>query len=291
MFLIIKFHLQGLRSPKIRSLLIVNEVVFGQAKRSKWDIMDRNKLENILRMDIDVIFSASEVSESRVKGKTAVVIDVLRATSVMVTALSNGASKVVPVLSPGEAFSYRANCREKVILAGERNADPIEGFDFGNSPLDMLPAYIKEATLVMTTTNGTRAFRCAESASQLLIAAFLNAKSTTEALLHFDDIVLIGSGSNGVFTMEDTLCAGYLVHLIEHEGGCRLNLSDSAVASRQLFLNAQFNIHEIASQGRHYSLLKSKGLDDDLEYCFRMNELNIVCQRKEEAILAVPGIG
>lgn len=237
-------------------------------------------------MQIDVIFSASEVNPSRVKGKTVVVIDVLRATSVMVTALDNGAKKVVAVLSPAEGFDYRNKTTEKVVLAGERNSDKIDGFDFGNSPLDMTGHNIKGCTLVMTTSNGTRAIRNSAASSELFVTAFLNAKATVGALAGFQDIVLVCSGSNGTFTMEDTLCAGYLVDLLMEQNDS-VELTDATVASRQLYLMVQENIHELAGKGRHYSLLKGKGLMADLEYCFQKNRVDIVCQRMENAIYAV----
>jgi len=236
-------------------------------------------------LHIDVIFSASEVNPSRINGKTVVVIDVLRATSVMVTALNNGAKKVVPVLSPDEGFDYRNQTTEKVVLAGERNSDKIDGFDYGNSPLDMRPENIKGCTLVMTTSNGTRAIRNSSTAAELFVTSFLNAEATVCALNGYMDIVLVCSGSNGVFTMEDTLCAGYLIELLLDQNDA-VDLADAAMASSQLYLLARNNIHLLAAQGRHYALLKSKGLTADLEYCFLPNQIDMVCKRRKNSIYA-----
>jgi 2-phosphosulfolactate phosphatase len=235
-------------------------------------------------LKIDVIFSASEVELSRVKDKTAVVIDVLRATSVMVTALYNGASSVVPVLTPEEAFAYRAKATNKFILAGERYSEKIDGFDYGNSPLDMRPEIVKDGKLVITTSNGTRAIQNASGAADLFVAAFLNAEATINRLKRCNDVVLICSGTNDCFAMEDTLCAGYLIDLLTADN--RLDLSDAALGAFYLYTGVRNNMHAVASQGRHYSLLKHKGLDADLEYCFRKNQLNVVARRYEHFIVA-----
>lgn len=237
-------------------------------------------------MNLDVIFSASEVTSARVSGKTIVVIDVLRATSVMVTALNNGASRVIPVLSPGEAFEYKASHDGEIILVGERNASAIEGFDYSNSPLDMVPSVVKGRTLVMTTTNGTRAIRAAKDASELFVASFLNSKATAEILKQRKDVVLIASGSSGSFTMEDTLCAGYMVELLNSFAEISLELTDAAVAANQLFADARDNLHKLAALGNHYRLLKSKGLDEDLRYCFRRDCIDLVCTRENGAIVS-----
>jgi len=80
-------------------------------------------------MKVDVVFAAGDLSEAKVKGKVAIVIDVLRATSVMITALNYGAKDVIPVLSPEEAFSYKRENPKLVLLGGERDTLPIENFD------------------------------------------------------------------------------------------------------------------------------------------------------------------
>ena len=235
---------------------------------------------------LGVIFSASEISHDRVKGKVVVVIDVLRATSVMTTALNNGAHKIIPVLTPEEAFAIKKTAENKVVLAGERNADPIEGFDFGNSPLNMITENIQGVTLIMTTTNGTKAITNARMASELFVASFLNAVATVNAIEGFKDIVFIAAGTNGSFTLEDTLCSGYLASLLlERNENCFL--SDAATAAYQLFLSVEDDLQCFAAGGKHYKLLKRKGFEKDLDYCFRKNELNVVCKRQGNAIVAL----
>ncbi|MGM0376514.1 MAG: 2-phosphosulfolactate phosphatase [Bacteroidota bacterium] len=238
---------------------------------------------NVLK--IDVIFSASEIRSSAVKDKTVVVIDVLRATSVMVTALQNGASKVVPVLTPEAAFEYRDRSGPDVLLAGERNSELIEGFDHGNSPLDMTGETVRGKTIVITTTNGTRAINGSLEAADIFVAAFLNAGATVRELDGAEDVVLVCSGSNGGFTMEDTLCAGLMADSLALRNQDAV-LTDAVVAARQLYTHARTNIHRMAGEGRHYRLLWNKGYSEDLQYCFQPDLSQVVCRMKEGVLWA-----
>ena len=240
-----------------------------------------NQILGVLK--IHVIFSASEIRSSEVKDKTVVVIDVLRATSVMVTALHNGASKVVPVLTPEAAFEYRDRNGADVLLAGERNSDLIEGFDHGNSPLDMTEKTVKGKTIVITTTNGTRAIKGSLEAADILVASFLNAEATVRALDGSEEVVVVCSGSNGGFTMEDTLCAGLLADSLASENQEAV-LTDAAIAAKQLYRHAMTDIHKFAGEGRHYRLLWNKGYSDDLHYCFRPDLSRVVCRMTDGAL-------
>ena len=134
-------------------------------------------------MEIDIIGTAAEVSPERVEGRNVAVIDVFRATSVMVTALGNGAREIIPMTGIEESFRLRdrlvAEHRQQedpgpVLLGGERNTVIIEGFDLDNSPLRYTPEVVRDATIVMSTTNGTRAVNCAQGlANEIYIAALL----------------------------------------------------------------------------------------------------------------------
>lgn len=108
-------------------------------------------------MKIDIIISADDIVESKIEGKIAVVIDMFRATSVIVTALNNGCIEVIPYLTIEETIEHANKLnREERVLGGERNAIKIDGFDASNSPLEYTGELIKDKTLLMTTTNGTR---------------------------------------------------------------------------------------------------------------------------------------
>ncbi|WP_066631707.1 2-phosphosulfolactate phosphatase [Labilibacter marinus] len=237
-------------------------------------------------MKIDFIASAKEITEERVKGKTVVVIDVLRATSVMTTALANGAQQIIPVLSPEEAFNIQHKMgKEKVILGGERDAIPIQGFDYGNSPFSYTPDVIKNKTLVITTTNGTRAILHSKTAKRLLIASFLNDQAIIGAIKDDADIVFVASGSNDLFTLEDSLCAGKLA--FELAQSHQADLSDAAVAMCSLYEQHQTNLIAIASKGKHYQRLEKLGNIDDLEFCFKSDVYDVIPHYNKEGVIVI----
>ena len=215
---------------------------------------------------VDVIPTAKEASMQNVGSDTAVVIDVLRATSVMVTALNNGAAKIIPVLTPEEAFEVKSTSPE-VLLGGERLAEKIDGFDFGNSPLSYSADYVAGKTIVMTTTNGTRAILNSASAKHRYIACFLNARQVARQLREHQHIVFICSGADDSFTLEDALCAGYIIYLMKQDDP-GLAMSDFALAMMSMYSAAAFDVRSIAANGRHYRVLKDKGFLEDLDYCF-----------------------
>nr|WP_321412105.1 2-phosphosulfolactate phosphatase [uncultured Carboxylicivirga sp.] len=224
---------------------------------------------------IDVINTAQEVTFEKVQGKTVVVIDVLRATSVMTTAIQNNAEQIIPVLTPEEAFKIKEKIGDKAVLGGERHAELIPGFDYGNSPLSYTSEVIEGKSLIITTTNGTLAIRNALAADELLIASFLNAQAIVNHLRNTEDIILICSGNNGVYTLEDNLCAGYIISLFENEL-INFQLSDSALSSFNLYSSTQNDVHKLASKGHHYNVLKNKNFDKDLKECFTKSKYNVV---------------
>jgi 2-phosphosulfolactate phosphatase len=216
---------------------------------------------------IDVIATAREANSGNVGVDTAVIIDVLRATSVMVTALSNGARQIVPVLTPEEALEHKRH-NPDVLLGGERFAELIEGFDLGNSPLAYTPEVVNGKTIVMTTTNGTRAIINSSSAKNRYIACFRNAHEVARRLMAHENIVIVCSGADDLFTLEDALCAGYIISLMKQmEPG--ILLSDFAIAIYSLYMSAESDLNGTASKGRHFKVLENKGYFADLDYCFQ----------------------
>lgn len=226
-------------------------------------------------MKIDVILTAKEICPERVKDKTAVVIDVLRATSVMTTAMANGAKQIIPVMTPEEAFELQEKMgKENVVLGGERNAVPIPGFDYGNSPLSYMPEVIKDKTLIITTTNGTRAILNSLSAKKLYVGAFLNDKAIVETIKNDEEVVFVASGTRDTFTLEDSLCAGKMAHDLQKLVGAEL--SDVAIAMSALYEQNKEDIHVIASKGKHYKRVQEIGDVRDVEYCYQSDILKVV---------------
>src|SRR5438876_5276355 len=198
-----------------------------------------------MNRSIEVLFSPAELSAltRRDLDRTAcVVLDILRATTTMMTALANGAEAVIPVTEIPEALAIREE-RPDVLLAGERNglrirADQTGGidFDFGNSPREFLPEKVRGRTIVMTTTNGTRALRACAHAQSVLIGSFLNLRAIVNWLRRElpPHLILVCAGTHNQAALEDTLAAGALCERLwpYYAAG---QVADSAEISRRIY--------------------------------------------------------
>lgn len=228
-------------------------------------------------MKIDVIISADYIKESLLENKVVVVIDVLRATSVITTALCNGAEEVIPVLTVEEAFEKKKellSLGKEVILGGERQALKIEGFDFTNSPLEYKAEKVKNKSIVLSTTNGTRALNSCNSGEVVLIASFLNGKAIAKELVRLNkDIVIVNSGTNGEFSMDDFICGGYIISEVVKEVTC--DLSDISKVSKS-FYESNKNLRNVLKDAKHYEVLKALSLEEDIEHCLSQNIYNII---------------
>ncbi len=226
-------------------------------------------------MKVDVIISAEHIKEGELQDKVAIVIDMLRATSVIVTALHNGAKKVVPFLQIEEAFKYSKESVDKVLLGGERNALKIEGFNLSNSPLEYDKSTVKGNVVAITTTNGTRAIKGCSGATNIFIAAMLNAKAISEKLLAMNkDVVIVNAGTYGQFSMDDFICAGYIIDCMK-EKKSDIELTDIATTAKYIYDNNK-DIESFIKGARHYNVIKSLGLEKDLEYCMQKDITDIV---------------
>lgn len=153
------------------------------------------------------------IEPGAISGGTAVIIDILRASSTIITSLHNGAERVIPCGTPDEAMRVRSQAVPgTVLLGGERGGVRIDGFDLGNSPAEYGPETVAGRTVAFTTTNGTKALLAAASAQTILIGAFLNRRAVVELLeRQHRPTHLICAGTDGVITGEDVLFAGAVV--------------------------------------------------------------------------------
>lgn len=226
-------------------------------------------------MKIHITLAAKDIHQEELRGKVAVVVDVLRATSVIVTALANGARWVKTVATTEEATGLRS---ENVVLGGERFALPPEGFDFGNSPLDYTKENILNKGIVLTTTNGTLAVSRCGSADEVLIGAFLNQRILADYLIRQEKPVeLICAGTNGEFSLDDFLCVGMICRTIQSSGS--LVFDDLGQLAIQTWDSAKADIHYALSGSTHYNVLRTKGFTKDLDYCLTPDSRQILVAR------------
>lgn len=229
---------------------------------------------------LDVFFSSQSFQEEELRNKTVVVIDVLRATSTMVTALMNGAKAIIPVGDMGEASKIAQNVdSDNYMLCGEKDGVKIEGYDLGNSPLEYTKDSIEGKTLIFNTTNGTKAIKKSMASSTIYISSFLNLSATVDALREEDrDVVLVCAGWKGRLAFEDTLLAGCIIHNL-NGGKLSPGARDGAKVAFGLYEKFGDDIKAVIHQSNHAARLKSLIGDEDIDYSCQIdisNELPIL---------------
>jgi 2-phosphosulfolactate phosphatase len=248
-------------------------------------------------MNVDVFFTPGELAGLELPDRV-VVVDVLRATSTIVEALANGARAIVPVGTVDEAARMAQNIgRDTVLLCGERRGLPIEGFDLANAPRDFTGEQVSGKSLVMTTTNGTRAFLAVAErragqgdgeATVILAGSFLNLSAIIGRLGLGDGsdgapAAIVCAGREGRFALEDVVCAGAMVRGLE-DAGATLELNDGAMAARSLAGQHMQDLHgmlERTAAGRH---LESIGRGEDLAFCATVDRTDIVPRFRDRKI-------
>ncbi|NME82304.1 2-phosphosulfolactate phosphatase family protein [Clostridium sp. SM-530-WT-3G] len=235
-------------------------------------------------MKIDIIISADDINESKLENKIAIVIDMFRATSVITTALSNGCKEVIPFLTIEESKEYADTLnRDEYILGGERKAVKIEGFDLSNSPLEYTKEVVKDKSVLMTTTNGTRTLAKCGAAKRIFIAAMINGKAVAEKLAEInEDVVIVNAGTNGNFSMDDYICSGYIINEILKIRK-NVELTDIAKTANMIY-ESNTDIISYVKEATHYSVMRSLGLDDDINYCIKKDIIDIVPEYKDGRI-------
>lgn len=208
-----------------------------------------------------------------------VVFDVLRATSTMIAALASGASCIIPVATPEEALARRAAAGEgAIVVAGERKGAAPAGFDLGNSPREFTSARVHGRSVVLTTTNGTRAIFAAAACRRVLIGALVN-RAAVAAALEADPgpIVLLASGTDGHATAEDTLAVGAVVAALLERRALHLDLMASAAlgAWRTASVDAS-TLRRAMRESRGGQNLAAIGLERDIDDCGRVDSTTLV---------------
>lgn len=236
-------------------------------------------------MKVNLVVSADYIDKEKIKGKSVVVIDMLRATSVIVTAIKNGCNQAIPVLTVEEALDIAKKDKNNIILGGERKAVKIEGFDCSNSPLEYKTDIINNKTLVITTSNGTRAIKGSAEAKNIFIGSMLNAKAVANKLIEVgQDVVIVNAGTDGEFSIDDFICSGYIINcLIDKLSEGDVELADIASTAYHLY-NSHQDITSFIKFAKHYRRIINLGLQADLEYCCQKDITDVVPEYAEGII-------
>lgn len=226
---------------------------------------------------LDVFSSAQAFQEEDLRDKTAVIIDVLRATSTIVTALHNGAKGVIPVRDMGAASKIAQNLDpSRYLLCGEKDGQKIEGYHLGNSPLEYTPEMVAEKTLILNTTNGTIAITRSGLAEEIVIASFLNMQQVVNALKQTqNEIVLVCAGWRGRLSLEDMLCAGQIVYELT-DGNLPENARDGAKVAFGLYEKYGEDLEDVVKTSNHAVRLRGIVGLEDVSYCCQVDTLNVL---------------
>jgi 2-phosphosulfolactate phosphatase len=234
--------------------------------------------------DVQVHLLPCLAPPGRLAGGLAVVIDVLRATTTIVHALAAGAACVRPCAEVEEARELAGGMRAgRVLLGGERGGQPLPGFDLGNSPREYTGKVCKGKTVVLTTTNGTRALLRAAEAERVLVAAFVNYSAVCEQLRQdARPVHIVCAGTEGEVSLEDTLLAGALVDSLCQ--ACEVRLNDAARLAWDGFENhgrCLLGALEVAKGGAN---LRGLGYDDDIKAAARVDHFALVPELRRDPL-------
>ncbi|HEX7785806.1 MAG TPA: 2-phosphosulfolactate phosphatase [Methylomirabilota bacterium] len=226
-------------------------------------------------MRVHVALYPAEFPDAPLSGRTALAIDVLRATSAAVAACEAGCRRLVAVADAEAAEAFAARDGADTVRAGERGGEPLAGFDLGNSPAEFTAATVGQRTVVLTTTNGTAAMLAASRAAAAGLAALTNVGAAARwALEEGRDVSILCAGDSGALSLEDTVCAGVLV--------ARLSLATSPVlsdgATTALALGRYFGerLDRLAMASAWARRLARLGREADVAACLRADVSEVV---------------
>lgn len=241
-------------------------------------------------MKISVYHTPEEVPTDSIPD-CAIAIDVLRATTTIAAAFDAGAEAVQvfsdldKLLSESERWPVQSRIR-----AGERGGQKVEGFDLGNSPLDHSREQTEGKRLFMSTTNGTRCLQRIQEVPLVLTAALTTRQAVVDYLLTNQPktIWLVGSGWEGEYSLEDTVCAGAIIQRGIEQANLELASTignDSALAAMSLYCQWQTRLDKLLYQASHGQRLLSKDNTADINYCAQLDILDIVPIQQTPGVL------
>ena len=235
-------------------------------------------------MEITVYFSPNHLDELELRDKIVIVIDVLRASTTITYAMRAGAREIIPVATVEQAMKIVGNLHStSTVLCGERGGKRIEGFKLGNSPFEYTEEAVQGKALILTTTNGAVALTKAKYARQCFVASFVNLSATVEALSQIADIVnehlvIVCSGLEEAFSLEDATCAGMLITRLQTLLGQRAldRVSDSARAALSVYSQYGSDIYRTLMESDHGRNLTTLGFEADILAASQIDSVPIV---------------
>ena len=236
---------------------------------------------------LNTVLSPSLLNLYDLSNNIVVIIDVLRATSTIATALYNGAREIIPVESVAECI--KLGKQMDVITAGERDGQIAEGLQYGNTPFQYDEDFIKDKILVLTTTNGTKLLHMAlaANAEEIVTGAFCNLSAVSDYLIKQNkNVTLACAAWKNKVNLEDTLLAGAIINNIKSHFS--INCDASSIAET-LYEEAKGNLFEFmkSKNASHFHRLMGFGLEADLRYCLTPDNADVLCIYKNGSLVTV----
>lgn len=228
---------------------------------------------------IDVCLSPELMHLYPVQDRTVVVVDILRATSCMVTAFAHGVESITPFANVDICRSMKGR---GFITSGERDGKKVDGFDKGNSPFEYMGPDIAGRKIAFTTTNGTQAIEKAKGASRIIIGSFLNLSTVAKYLLFGDNnILVVCAGWKGKVNLEDTLFAGALVEKLKDyiDPDC-----DAPLMAQRLYNEAKGDMSEYLKDSSHVRRLARLNIHKDISFCLTPDQYSVLPVLKNDVL-------
>ncbi len=231
---------------------------------------------------IDVCFSPELLHLYDLKGKAVVAVDILRATSTMVTAFAHGATDIIPVMKLEDCLIY---AEQGCLTAAERDGVKAEGFDLGNSPFAYMDGKVTGRSIAITTTNGTRAIHLSKAADEIILGSFLNLQAVADHLIDLQlDVLVVCAGWKGKFNLEDTLYAGALTERLQDDFSFE---NDATLASLSLYQSAKQDLVSFLRQSSHVRRLENLEIHKDIEFCLQHDVFGVLPVWKEDRLVDI----
>ncbi|RZK19531.1 MAG: 2-phosphosulfolactate phosphatase [Pedobacter sp.] len=232
---------------------------------------------------IEVCLTPALIDLYDIEQSIVVVIDILRATSSITYGIENGAEAIIPVANVEDCLNYSD---KGYLLAAERNGEVVVGYDFGNSPFSYTKEKVAGKTIVLTTTNGTKALHLANKrAYQVVIGSFLNLDSLCDYLANQDkNVLLLCAGWKDQFNLEDTLFAGAVVNKLRKNFE---HFDDSSVAAEDLYTLAKDDLRKYLHKSSHSHRLAQLNIEEDVVFCLQLNVCTAIPVLDGERLIAL----
>lgn len=225
-------------------------------------------------MNLKTMGCYAKLPPNQMIGHTVILVDVLRFSTSAVWALQNGALKVIPTEDPGEAAAI-ASRLGGCLLAGERDGVKINGFQFGNSPMEFTREAIGGRNLIFSTTNGSGAVCGLEGAAFVLVGSMINCTAVARAAVASgNDIIIMCAGTNRDISADDIFAAGAIAQAILEQVPDAIACDLTRIAC--LTYEAWSADGSVLATTKHYSTLVSMGLEEDVRFCLRKDLTDLV---------------